>query len=448
MQSAVVNHMVARFNNRGFSVVALSGELSQNERTHALQAMRDGRARVCIATDVAARGIDLPNLDLVVHADLPTNPETLLHRSGRTGRAGRKGVSVLIVDPKGRGRAERVLRGAKINAEWGKPPSADEVHHRDEERLLSNPLLTEPVTDSETEFVQKILALHNAEQIAAAFLRQSRSAQSAPEDLLDGDGYDEEPERFRKTRPGKKERELRKKRDANPRDDRKSRTEFEKAIWVSLSVGRRHHAEPRWLIPLICNGGDITKREIGSIKLQEEQTFVQLNEDYADKFFAKLGPSRSLEKNIRVERLKGEPSFDTDLYKRDDDHSHSNAKSGSKKTAKPYGRNDDYKSNKNSVDKSEQLKRKPRKKDKTFRENAKSTSDVDKKKSDRSDKFIKSNAKKKDKSIRLEDLSGDNKDFKKSTHKKKPRSKKPAAKSGLKNRKKSKPSRAQRKSKK
>jgi diadenosine tetraphosphate (Ap4A) HIT family hydrolase len=62
--------------------------------------MRDGRARVCIATDVAARGIDLPNLELVIHADLPTNPDTLLHRSGRTGRAGRKGVSALITDPK------------------------------------------------------------------------------------------------------------------------------------------------------------------------------------------------------------------------------------------------------------------------------------------------------------------------------------------------------------
>ena len=107
---ATVNHLTARFNNRGFSVVALSGELSQSERTHALQAMRDGRARVCVATDVAARGIDLPNLELVVHADLPTNAETLLHRSGRTGRAGRKGVSALIVAPNGRRRAERLLR--------------------------------------------------------------------------------------------------------------------------------------------------------------------------------------------------------------------------------------------------------------------------------------------------------------------------------------------------
>ena len=84
-----VKHLASRLANRGFPVVALSGELSQSERTNALQSMRDGRARVCVATDVAARGIDLPNLDLVIHADMPTNPDTLLHRSRphRTRRA-------------------------------------------------------------------------------------------------------------------------------------------------------------------------------------------------------------------------------------------------------------------------------------------------------------------------------------------------------------------------
>ena len=89
-----VRHLQATLLERGFSVVALSGELTQNERTLALQALRDGRARVCVATDVAARGIDLPNLDLVIHADIPNDPEVMQHRSGRTGRAGRKGVSM------------------------------------------------------------------------------------------------------------------------------------------------------------------------------------------------------------------------------------------------------------------------------------------------------------------------------------------------------------------
>ncbi|MFX9347808.1 C-terminal helicase domain-containing protein, partial [Acinetobacter baumannii] len=70
-----VRHLQAALLERGFSVAALSGEMTQNERTQALQALRDGRSRVCVATDVAARGIDLPSLDLVIHADLPKDPE-------------------------------------------------------------------------------------------------------------------------------------------------------------------------------------------------------------------------------------------------------------------------------------------------------------------------------------------------------------------------------------
>ncbi|MBL4719976.1 MAG: DEAD/DEAH box helicase, partial [Alphaproteobacteria bacterium] len=172
---ATVNHMTSRFNNRGFSVVALSGELSQNERTHALQAMRDGRARICIATDVAARGIDLPNLDLVIHADIPRNSETLLHRSGRTGRAGRKGVCVVIVPFNLRSRTDRLLRGANVKAKWEKPPSAEDILRQDDERILSDEKLTEPVTTDEQAFIRKLLDRHGADQVAAGFLRLSRA---------------------------------------------------------------------------------------------------------------------------------------------------------------------------------------------------------------------------------------------------------------------------------
>ncbi len=111
-----VRHLTARLANRGFSVVSLSGEMAQSERSNALQSMRDGRAHVCVATDVAARGIDLPNLDLVIHADVPSNPATLLHRSGRTGRAGRKGVCVLIVPETRRRAGQRVLELARLTA--------------------------------------------------------------------------------------------------------------------------------------------------------------------------------------------------------------------------------------------------------------------------------------------------------------------------------------------
>ncbi len=298
---AAVNHLTARFNNRGFSVVALSGELSQNERTHALQAMRDGRARVCIATDVAARGIDLPGLELVIHADLPTNPDTLLHRSGRTGRAGNKGVSALIVPLSARRRTERLLEAARIRATWAKPPSADEVSQRDDERLLADPVFEAPLAEDEESIVRQLLERHGAEQVAAAFLRQYRAGHSAPEELQDVPAEGERRKPRRDDFP------------VTPRDEGSSagRNDFTDGLWVSLSVGRKQNAEPRWLIPMLCRNGNLTKRDIGAIKMQPEETFVELSTESFERFLAAIGPDKTLERGIRVKPLAGIPDFQT-----------------------------------------------------------------------------------------------------------------------------------------
>ena len=155
-----VRHLEAILRERGFAAVALSGELSQNERNHALQALRDGRARVCVATDVAARGIDLPNLDLVIHADLPNDAEVLQHRSGRTGRAGRKGISIVLVPasrapPRGRnaGRARGQLHAGRS------PPSADDIRKLDSgDACCRIPILTEPGSDEDIAMADALLA--------------------------------------------------------------------------------------------------------------------------------------------------------------------------------------------------------------------------------------------------------------------------------------------------
>ncbi|MEL7048654.1 MAG: DEAD/DEAH box helicase [Pseudomonadota bacterium] len=295
---AMVNHMTARFNNRGFSVVALSGELSQTERSHALQAMRDGRARVCIATDVAARGIDLPNLELVVHADLPTNGETLKHRSGRTGRAGRKGVSVMIVPMNKRRSAIRVLQGARIKADWAAPPSIDDVISQDNERLLRHDLFDDDVREDERELVTELLAQHGPDKIAAGFLRMIRAGQSAPEDLQTVDVDARGPSR---------------REDARRRDGQKpspKRDGFSKSVWFSLSVGRKQNAEPKWLLPTLCRAGDLKKTEIGAIRVQNSETFVQLDAECVPRFLAGVGPGKTLEKSIRVTQLDQPPVID------------------------------------------------------------------------------------------------------------------------------------------
>jgi ATP-dependent RNA helicase DeaD len=278
---AAVNRLTARFANRGFAVVSLSGELSQSERTHALQAMRDGRARVCVATDVAARGIDLPNLELVIHADLPTNAEGLLHRSGRTGRAGRKGISALIVTPKIVKKAERLLKFAKIEAEWTTAPTAEEILRRDEERLLADPIWDEDTTEEQDAFAAKLLELHSPEKIAAAYLRLYRSRQSAPEELCLPDAM-----------PAPKERRP-----------------FGPSVWFALSVGRDDRAEARWLLPLLCRAGHLDKEAIGAIRVQQSETFVELAEASVEGFLAALGDGGELEEGVTVRQLDGAPDM-------------------------------------------------------------------------------------------------------------------------------------------
>ncbi|MCP8893803.1 DEAD/DEAH box helicase [Shinella daejeonensis] len=294
---AAVNHLTARFNNRGFSVVALSGELSQNERTHALQAMRDGRARVCIATDVAARGIDLPHLELVVHADLPTNPDTLLHRSGRTGRAGRKGVSALIVPLPARRRAERLLQAANLKATWATPPSTEEILRRDDERLLADPMLIEAEAEDDGATIDALLERFEPRQLAAAVTRFFKTGRSAPEELI--------PVSLEPRKPRERIHDA----ETFPREPRPPREAFGPSVWLSLSVGRKQNAEPRWLIPVLCRNGNITKNEIGAIKMQPEETYVELSADAADGFFLSIGPNSMLERGIRVSRLDGQPDL-------------------------------------------------------------------------------------------------------------------------------------------
>ena len=296
---AMVNRLTTRLSNRGFQVVALSGELSQTERTHALQAMRDGRAQVCVATDVAARGIDLPNLDLVVHAELPSNHETLLHRSGRTGRAGRKGVSALIVTPKVRKKAERILGMAKLKSEWGSAPSADEVLARDEDRMFADPAWETPVGESEEAVVNRLVAEKTPEQIAVAYLRMFREQHTAPEELSD---------------PG-----------AKP----EKREEFGPSVWFAVSGGRAADAEPRRILPMVCGAGDLSKDDIGAIRIQQDHSLVQIKESSVARFLNAVGPEMELEKGVTLTRLDKAPDFDRGARPA--------ANRGPKPERKPYG---------------------------------------------------------------------------------------------------------------
>ncbi|MFC3704797.1 DEAD/DEAH box helicase [Devosia honganensis] len=269
-----VKRLSARLHNRGFAVVTLSGELTQSERTNALQAMRDGRARICVATDVAARGIDLPNLDLVIHAELPMNAETLLHRSGRTGRAGRKGTCVVITPAHRQRVARSILRAARVEARDIDPPGADAIDARYRERILTSPLLQQDVTEEEAENVNSLLANNSPMALAAAYLRLQMTARPVPEEI------------------GAPEPEA-------PREPR-TRERFAGGTWYRITLGRKQRADPRWLLPMICKAGGVTKQAIGSIRIFDKETIFEVAADKVDAFTRNLEKNGTGERNVTI----------------------------------------------------------------------------------------------------------------------------------------------------
>jgi len=282
-----VKHLTASLRERGFSVVGLSGELTQSQRSEALQALRDGHARVCVATDVAARGLDLPDLGLVIHAEIPVNKAGLLHRSGRTGRAGKKGVSVLLVSYTRRRKVEIMLSSAGITAEWSGPPSADEIRAKDQQRMLADPVLTATIEDEDTLAMgRQLLEKSSPEQIAAALIQLYRQKLPPPEDVYDD--------------------ERMKRQQASGKNDKGQPdvpyTDFARGgdmVWYRINIGRDKNADPKWLMPTICRLGHVTKRDIGSIKIFDRETKFEITLEMKAKFEAAI--ALGLEDGVKID---------------------------------------------------------------------------------------------------------------------------------------------------
>jgi ATP-dependent RNA helicase DeaD len=294
-----VRHLEAALLERGFAAVSLSGELSQSERNSALQALRDGRARICVATDVAARGIDLQGLTLVIHAELPHDAEVMQHRSGRTGRAGRKGTSVLLVPPARRRKAQMLLEALGAEVVWAGAPTQDEIRALDQERLLQDPLIIGEVGEEDAGMIEALLAGRSAQEIAAALVRVYRSRLPATEEVGDPGFAAEE------RRPPRGKEDYAQKRDRRDGPERGERAGPRgDTVWFRLDIGRKNGADPRQLLPMLCRRGKITRDSVGAIRIFDTETKVEIDADVAERF-AELTrvPDRD---RIRIELVTGE----------------------------------------------------------------------------------------------------------------------------------------------
>ncbi len=283
------HHMASSLAERGFEAVGISGELTQTERTRALKQLRDGRARILVATDVAARGLDLPGIELVVHADLPRDAQALQHRSGRTGRAGKKGRAVFLAAPADRYRLQSMLKAAGAKADWIPVPSAEEIRARDEERIATDvAALAGEASEEELGAARRLLESRAPLMVAAALVRRERSRLPSAEDL---------PETLRVSREAPRPPTL----PARPRSSAP-----DDVVWFRIGIGRERNADPKWLLPLLCRRGGVTRKEIGKILISPRETRFQVAASAASEFEAQARRPDPKMPGVHIALFRGE----------------------------------------------------------------------------------------------------------------------------------------------
>jgi superfamily II DNA/RNA helicase len=168
----MVEEVAERLQARGFVAEALHGDISQAAREKVLRAFREGRSEVLVATDVAARGLDIPEVSLVVNFDLPPDPEYYVHRVGRTGRLGRRGEAITFVNPRELRELKVIERATGARIRRADVPTVAEIEARDlqvlEERLLD--VLSRDAWGRYRAVVEDLLEEHDPEDVAAAAL--------------------------------------------------------------------------------------------------------------------------------------------------------------------------------------------------------------------------------------------------------------------------------------
>jgi ATP-dependent RNA helicase DeaD len=284
-----VAELHAQLTGRGFAATAISGDRAQEERTRALEALRRGHVRVLVATNVAARGLDLPEVGLVVHADLPENAESLTHRSGRTGRAGNKGVNAFLVERGARRRAERLFADARLSLSWTAPPDAPAVAAHDRARLRAEvveAIGSGTVSPAATALAGELLADHDAVLVSAVLLERALAGRPAGEPLSKVE--------LRPTHP-----------PPRPRHDAGSGPGGGMALF-EINLGAKDKAEANWILPLVCRRGGITRREVGAIRVARDRTVFEIQARVAAEFAANASERDPRAPHVRITPSTGD----------------------------------------------------------------------------------------------------------------------------------------------
>ena len=283
---------------RGFSAAALNGDIQPSQRERTVAALKSGQIDILVATDVAARGLDVDRISHVVNVDVPYDSESYIHRIGRTGRAGRSGEAILFIAPRERNMLRTIERATRQPIELMSPPTVQDVNKRRvakfKERLAAalatpghdefRPIVEEFVNETGADLVDVAAALAQLAQGEGSLVLKRKSGGAsefesapAPAEPAHGHAHGHAPH-SRSHAAGV---------DLDPRKRRKPGFDEPQATY-RLDVGRAHGVLPGHVVGAIAHEADLDGKQINGVDIREEHTFVRLPADLSPKIIAKL----------------------------------------------------------------------------------------------------------------------------------------------------------------
>ena len=283
----------------GLAARALNGEMTQRERTATFTQFRNGTVRYLVATDVAARGLDVQDIGRVIQVDLPDNADVFTHRSGRTGRAGRRGTNVLFAAARAEFRVKGLLRGARVEARLGSIPTPAEIFAAADERIGESFLhdLANSGGDVDArsqDLADRLLAKHSpAELVACLLKREAKRSHGTPRQVRDD------------AKPAHRERNPRKVGQKSPTRQR-PQGDF---ITYQVSWGEHAGADTRRLLAMVCRRGDVSSDVVGAIRVAPKSSTVEISSSVAPQF--ERAVTRPDKRNPRAQFRRWDPSAKT-----------------------------------------------------------------------------------------------------------------------------------------
>jgi ATP-dependent RNA helicase DeaD len=292
---------------RGFSAAAINGDVPQPVRERTVDQLKSGKLDILVATDVAARGLDVERISHVVNYDIPTDTESYVHRIGRTGRAGRKGDSIAFVTPRERHLLRAIEKATRQPLTQMPLPTVDDVNATRLSRFDDQ--ITQALTQPERiDFFRDVVSHYVSEYgVGEVDVAAALAAVMHGEEPLLLDPREERVETFREERGGRD-------RDDRGERPRRGRSDVPMATY-RIAVGKRHKVEPRQIVGALANEGGLSRGDFGYISIKPDFSLVELPANLPAGTLDRLSGTRISGKLIEIRPDSGPPRGRSGGYK-------------------------------------------------------------------------------------------------------------------------------------